>query len=160
MFNVIAKMWIWCLFILHVTHHAFLYAISGFPVYCLFCCFLYDIEECALHVLACVVKFTLFLALSPPLPQVLQGTTMQQLQQMQVAQSQATPITVNTSNPSKWPLIFPPKPLLWNSKELFHGFFSWQLNKNCISKHNTSAKISLFHILYIKQCSEQKQRVW
>lgn len=107
----------------------------------------------------CCQVHSLFLALFP-LPQVLQGTTMQQLQQVQVAQSQATPITVNTSSPSKWPPIFPTKALLWNSKELFRDLFSWQLNKKCISLHNASAKISLFHKLYIKQCSKQKQRVW
>lgn len=68
------------------------------PCIAFFCCFFYVMFEYALCMCLLVVH-SLSLALFPPLPQVLQGTTMQQLQQVQVAQSQATPITVNTSNP-------------------------------------------------------------
>ncbi len=52
------KMWIWCLFILHVTHHAFIalryfWLSSALPFFVAF------YMTWALHVLACVVNFTL-----------------------------------------------------------------------------------------------------
>jgi len=84
---------------LHVTHHALisrhhLWILSALPFFVAFVC---DVWVCALHVLAaCSLSLS---GIFPPLAQVLQGTSMQQLQQVQVAQSQATPITVNTSNP-------------------------------------------------------------
>lgn len=55
----------------------------------------------ALHVLTAFLSHSISLLFLLPCvrPQVLQGTTMQQLQQVQVAQSQATPITVNYSDP-------------------------------------------------------------
>lgn len=73
-----------CITLFHFFHYLLLFGALPFHVM---------LEYALLHVLACAVKFTLFLALFAPLPQVLQGTTMQQLQQVQVAQSQATPIT-------------------------------------------------------------------
>lgn len=147
MFYVIAKLWIWCLFILHVTHHAFI-PLHYFWLFLLL--FIWHWWMCFACACLCCQVHSLFLALFPPLPQVLQGTTMQQLQQVQVAQSQATPITVNTSNPWKWPLFIPKKSHFKAQKSFYLWLFSWQLNKNSLSRHNTSAKISLFgyYIMY------------
>lgn len=76
--------------------------------------------SCSKHLMLCVTCFacayclikpfcltpSLFLFLLPCVhPQVLQGTTMQQLQQVQVAQSQATPITVNYPDPKLHPFM-------------------------------------------------------
>lgn len=81
---------------------------------------LYVMFEYALCMCLLVLLSSLSLSgIIPPLPQVLQGTTMQQLQQVQVAQSQATPITVNTSNPSKWLLFFPQKSLFGVQRSFF-----------------------------------------
>lgn len=123
-------MWICCEYDFKVcsyymTHHAFisLHCFVASRCIAFFLLLLYVMFEYALCMCLLVLLSSLSLSgIIPPLPQVLQGTTMQQLQQVQVAQSQATPITVNTSNPSKWLLFFPQKSFFGVQRSFFRAF--------------------------------------